>query len=111
MFVLQISDCGMVLEEQPAKVSEAFRLFLQGEGYGKWTKMVTQVVSKLFSNSEQSTIIIWRLIDVRNWFISMRFYCYSFRKEPSGTILREINIYECFGIARTHAKNTALHKN
>ncbi|KAK0095796.1 hypothetical protein PV326_007358 [Microctonus aethiopoides] len=28
-----ISDCGMVLEEQPGKVSEAFRLFLQGEGY------------------------------------------------------------------------------
>lgn len=33
----QISDSGMVLEEQPAKISEAFRLFLQGEGYGKWT--------------------------------------------------------------------------
>lgn len=33
--VFQISDSGMVLEEQPAKVSEAFRLFLQGEGYGK----------------------------------------------------------------------------
>ncbi|CAB0028185.1 unnamed protein product [Trichogramma brassicae] len=33
--LLQISDCGMVLEEQPGKVSEAFRLFLQGEGYVK----------------------------------------------------------------------------
>jgi hypothetical protein len=32
---LQIQDCGMVLEEQPGKVSEAFRLFLQGQGYGK----------------------------------------------------------------------------
>ncbi|XP_055858709.1 protein NDRG3 isoform X4 [Episyrphus balteatus] len=30
---MKISDCAMVLEEQPAKVSEAFRLFLQGEGY------------------------------------------------------------------------------
>lgn len=30
---MKISDCGMILEEQPAKVSEAFRLFLQGEGY------------------------------------------------------------------------------
>ncbi|XP_026462015.1 protein NDRG3 isoform X1 [Ctenocephalides felis] len=30
---MKISECGMVLEEQPAKVSEAFRLFLQGEGY------------------------------------------------------------------------------
>lgn len=32
----QISDSAMVLEEQPGKISEAFRLFLQGEGYGKW---------------------------------------------------------------------------
>ncbi|CAH1187836.1 unnamed protein product [Phyllotreta striolata] len=32
---MKISDGGMVLEEQPGKVSEAFRLFLQGEGYGK----------------------------------------------------------------------------
>ncbi|XP_072929898.1 protein NDRG3-like [Epargyreus clarus] len=30
---LSISDCGMVLEEQPNKIAEAFRLFLQGEGY------------------------------------------------------------------------------
>ncbi|KAJ8975578.1 hypothetical protein NQ317_013080 [Molorchus minor] len=30
---MKISDCGMALEEQPGKVSEAFRLFLQGEGY------------------------------------------------------------------------------
>jgi hypothetical protein len=34
-FCLQIQDCGMVLEEKPGKVSEAFRLFLQGQGYGK----------------------------------------------------------------------------
>jgi hypothetical protein len=34
----QVSDCsGMVLEEQPIKVAEAFRLFLQGMGYGKYT--------------------------------------------------------------------------
>ncbi|XP_043668792.1 protein NDRG3 isoform X1 [Vespula pensylvanica] len=32
---MKISDCGMVLEEQPGKVSEAFRLFLQGEGYDR----------------------------------------------------------------------------
>ncbi|XP_023233367.1 protein NDRG3-like isoform X1 [Centruroides sculpturatus] len=30
---MKLSDCGMVLEEQPGKVSEAFRLFLQGLGY------------------------------------------------------------------------------
>lgn len=30
---MKISDCGMVLEEQPGKVGEAFRLFLQGLGY------------------------------------------------------------------------------
>lgn len=30
---MKLSDCAMVLEEQPAKVSEAFKLFLQGLGY------------------------------------------------------------------------------
>ena len=30
-------DCGgMVLEEQPDKMSESFRLFLQGMGYGEF---------------------------------------------------------------------------
>ena len=32
---MKLQDCGMILEEQPAKVVEAFRLFLQGNGYGK----------------------------------------------------------------------------
>uniref|UniRef100_A0A1B0DJY5 Uncharacterized protein n=1 Tax=Phlebotomus papatasi TaxID=29031 RepID=A0A1B0DJY5_PHLPP len=32
---MKIQDCAMVLEEQPGKLAEAFRLFLQGEGYGK----------------------------------------------------------------------------
>lgn len=31
---MKISDCGLVLEEQPGKLAEAFKLFLQGEGYG-----------------------------------------------------------------------------
>lgn len=30
---MKLQDCGMVLDEQPGKVSEAFRLFLQGLGY------------------------------------------------------------------------------
>ncbi|CAG0896140.1 unnamed protein product, partial [Cyprideis torosa] len=30
---LKLGDCGMPLEEQPAKVSEALRLFMQGSGY------------------------------------------------------------------------------
>ncbi|XP_064467101.1 protein NDRG3-like isoform X2 [Ornithodoros turicata] len=30
---MKVSDCGMVLEEQPGKVSESFRLYLQGLGY------------------------------------------------------------------------------
>lgn len=33
----------MVLEEQPGKVSEAFRLFLQGQGYGKFTNLFPQI--------------------------------------------------------------------
>jgi pimeloyl-ACP methyl ester carboxylesterase len=30
---MKLQDCGHVLEEQPGKVSEAVRLFLQGQGY------------------------------------------------------------------------------
>lgn len=30
---MKLSDCGMVLEEQPGKVAEALKLFLQGLGY------------------------------------------------------------------------------
>jgi hypothetical protein len=33
---VKFADCGgMVLEEQPAKMAEAMRHFLQGLGYGK----------------------------------------------------------------------------
>jgi len=30
---LKIQDCAMVVEEQPSKLAEAFRLFMQGQGY------------------------------------------------------------------------------
>ncbi|XP_076040373.1 misexpression suppressor of KSR 2 isoform X2 [Oratosquilla oratoria] len=30
---MKIQDCGLVIDEQPGKVVEAFRLFLQGQGY------------------------------------------------------------------------------
>lgn len=30
---MKLGDCGMVLEEQPGKVAEALRLFIQGLGY------------------------------------------------------------------------------
>lgn len=41
---MKLQDCGMVLEEQPAKVVEAFRLFLQGNGYAHIISMLhTQV--------------------------------------------------------------------
>lgn len=30
---MKLSDCGMVLEEQPGKVAESLRLFIQGLGY------------------------------------------------------------------------------
>lgn len=30
---MKIQDAAMVLEEQPGKVAEAFRLFMQGQGY------------------------------------------------------------------------------
>ncbi|XP_054274006.1 protein NDRG3 isoform X5 [Macrosteles quadrilineatus] len=40
---MKISDCGMVLEEQPNKVSEALRLFLQGLGYVGRKKLMSSV--------------------------------------------------------------------
>ena len=30
---LKIQDSAMVIEEQPGKIAEAFRLFMQGQGY------------------------------------------------------------------------------
>ena len=30
---MKIQDAAMILEEQPGKVAEAFRLFMQGQGY------------------------------------------------------------------------------
>ena len=34
---MKLSDSGgMVLEEQPAKLAEAIRLYLQGQGYGQY---------------------------------------------------------------------------
>ena len=30
---MKIQDCAMVLEEQPGKITEAFLLFMQGQGY------------------------------------------------------------------------------
>lgn len=30
---MKVQDCAMCLEEQPGKVAEAFRLFMQGQGY------------------------------------------------------------------------------
>ncbi|XP_039286803.1 LOW QUALITY PROTEIN: protein NDRG3 [Nilaparvata lugens] len=55
---MKISDCGMVLEEQPNKVSEALRLFLQGLGYAAVrmgrkklsTSVSTEVVAKMRSS-------------------------------------------------------------
>ncbi|XP_032527808.1 protein NDRG3 isoform X2 [Danaus plexippus] len=45
---MKISDSAMVLEEQPGKISEAFRLFLQGEGYA------VLALHKLHTNSHQT---------------------------------------------------------
>ena len=40
---VKFADCGgLVLEEQPAKVAEALRHFLQGLGYGKILKSINE---------------------------------------------------------------------
>lgn len=39
---MKMADCGgMILEEQPAKLAEAFKLFLQGMGYGEKRRICT----------------------------------------------------------------------
>jgi hypothetical protein len=55
---VKFADCGgMVLEEQPAKMSESLRHFLQGLGYGKsfknyiFFKIKTVIVFYFFSSS------------------------------------------------------------
>lgn len=53
---MKISDCAMVLEEQPAKLAEAFRLFLQGEGYavGSLQKLGRKFSTTSYSRSNSS---------------------------------------------------------
>ncbi|XP_037903488.1 protein NDRG3 isoform X4 [Hermetia illucens] len=48
---MKISDCAMVLEEQPAKLAEAFRLFLQGEGYAPLATSASSTVSSGIAKS------------------------------------------------------------
>ncbi|GBP48339.1 Protein NDRG3 [Eumeta japonica] len=43
---LNISDSGMVLEEQPGKIAEAFKLFLQGEGYCRLSGLDIKALSR-----------------------------------------------------------------
>ncbi|SPP75368.1 protein NDRG3 isoform X6 [Drosophila guanche] len=52
---MKISDCALVLEEQPAKLAEAFRLFLQGEGYavGTLQKLARKISMASRSSSTQ----------------------------------------------------------
>ncbi|XP_052840280.1 protein NDRG3 isoform X6 [Drosophila gunungcola] len=52
---MKISDCALVLEEQPAKLAEAFRLFLQGEGYavGTLQKLARKISTASRSSSTQ----------------------------------------------------------
>ena len=44
MHCTQFECGGMVLEEAPGKVCEAFRLFLQGMGHGMYCIIVTSVL-------------------------------------------------------------------
>lgn len=51
---MKLSDCGMILEEQPSKVVEAFRLFLQGIGYALTAYERRRSLRQLSSQSEES---------------------------------------------------------
>jgi len=39
---MKIHDCSLPLEEQVAKVCQAFRLFLQGQGFGIMSRVRLQ---------------------------------------------------------------------
>nr|CAD7199883.1 unnamed protein product [Timema douglasi] len=53
-----IQDCGMVLEEQPGKVSEAFRLFLQGQGYVLYLINFYSSITKVFTTLGDVTFVL-----------------------------------------------------
>ncbi|XP_069689489.1 protein NDRG3 isoform X2 [Periplaneta americana] len=58
---MKIQDCGMVLEEQPGKVSEAFRLFLQGQGYAvKLSRKVSTSTSAEVAPLTENKMAIFR---------------------------------------------------
>ena len=48
IIILQFSCGGMILEEEPGKLVEAFRLFLQGFGYGKTWQQVNNSLTVYF---------------------------------------------------------------
>lgn len=51
---MKLSGCGNVLEEQPSKVAEAFRLFLQGIGYALTAYERRRSLRQLSVNSDES---------------------------------------------------------
>lgn len=53
---MKLSGCGMVLEEQPHKVSEALRLFLQGLGYPLTRIEKYRTQKTITTNGEQNQI-------------------------------------------------------
>jgi len=65
------------MEEQPSKLSEAFRLFLQGQGYGMWFKItVLYFLEIIFQSSfrgfDNSRYLLWSIlimIDIVSWVL------------------------------------------
>ena len=56
---VEFADCGgAILDEQPAKLAESIRLFLQGLGYSKPSILLLQEITPHISSvsSEHSTI-------------------------------------------------------
>lgn len=51
---MKLSGCGMVLEEQPSKVAEALRLFLQGIGYALTAYERRRSIRQLSTKSDDS---------------------------------------------------------
>lgn len=70
--MFQISECGMVLEEQPHKVCEAMRLFLQGLGYGECFHLFIYLF--IYSVSTNVNVTPWMYTYACNLFFESNFY-------------------------------------
>jgi len=67
---MKLQDCAHVLEEQPGKVSEAIRLFLQGLGYAVAVKRKTSTCSAEVPSLSRTKIVASRTASIDEEYLS-----------------------------------------